>query len=39
VIPGCYAGDMPPQKNRLPDGCLTRNVKTIPPVVSRLTSR
>jgi hypothetical protein len=39
VIPGCYAGDTPPQKNRLPDGCLTRNVRTIPPVVSRLTPR
>ena len=39
VIPGCYAGDTPPQKNRLPDGCLTRNVRTIPPVVSRFTPR
>jgi len=39
VIPGCYAGDTPPQENRLPDGCLTRNLRTIPPVVSRLTPR
>jgi len=39
VIPGCYAGDKPPQKNRLPDGCSTNNVRTVPPVVSRLTNR
>lgn len=39
VIPGCYAGDTPPQKDRLPSGCSSRNVRTIPPVVSRLTPR
>jgi len=39
VIPGCYAGDTPPEKDRLPSGCSARNVRTIPPVVSRLTPR
>jgi hypothetical protein len=39
VIPGCYAGDTPPQKDRLPGGCSSRNVKTVPPVLSRLTRR
>jgi hypothetical protein len=39
VIPGCYAGDTPPEANRLPNGCSTRNVRTIPPVLSRLTKR
>jgi len=39
VIPGCYAGDTPPDKDRLPSGCSARNVRTIPPVVSRLTPR
>ena len=37
VIPGCYAGDTPPAANRLPGGCSTNNLKTVPPVVSRLT--
>jgi hypothetical protein len=37
VIPGCYAGDSPPRAGRLPAGCSSRNVRTIPPVVSRLT--
>jgi hypothetical protein len=36
VIPGCYAGDTPPQMNRLPNGCSTRTVRTVPPVVNRL---
>jgi len=39
VIPGCYAGDTPPQKDRLPSGCLARNVRTVPPVLNRLTPR
>lgn len=39
VIPGCYAGDTPPEKDRLPSGCSVRNVRTIPPVVSRLSPR
>ena len=39
VIPGCYAGDTPPEKDRLPKTCSARNVRTIPPVVSRLTPR
>ena len=40
VVPGCYAGDKPPDTGRLPTGCSARNVKTIPPVLtvlSRLT--
>jgi hypothetical protein len=36
VIPGCYAGDTPPRMNRLPSGCSTNNVRTVPPVLSRL---
>ena len=39
VIPGCYAGDTPPRVDRLPDGCSPLRVRTIPPVVSRLTPR
>ena len=39
VIPGCYAGDTPPEKDRLPSGCSAKNLRTIPPVVSRLTRR
>jgi len=39
VIAGCYAGDAPPRTERLPKGCSARNVKTIPPVQSRLTPR
>ncbi len=39
VIPGCYAGDTPPDKDRLPKTCSARNLRTIPPVVSRLTPR
>jgi hypothetical protein len=38
VVPGCYAGDKPPATGRLPTGCSDRNVRTIPPVLSRLTS-
>ena len=34
VVPGCYAGDKPPAAERLPSGCVARNVRTIPPVVS-----
>jgi hypothetical protein len=37
VIPGCYAGDTKPRTDRLPKGCSSRNMKTVPPVVSRLT--
>jgi len=37
VIPGCYAGDSPPQAGRLPKGCSSKNVRKIPPVVARLT--
>jgi hypothetical protein len=36
VIPGCYAGDTPPAASRLPSGCSTNNLKTVPPVVNRL---
>jgi hypothetical protein len=36
VIPGCYAGDSRPDTARLPSGCSSKNLKTIPPVVSRL---
>jgi hypothetical protein len=36
VIPGCYAGDSRPNADRLPTGCSSKNLKTIPPVVSRL---
>ena len=39
VVPGCYAGDKPPAAERLPSGCVARNVRTIPPVLSRLTSK
>jgi hypothetical protein len=39
VVPGCYAGDRPPAAGRLPSGCTARNVRTIPPVVSRSTSK
>ena len=34
VIPGCYAGDKPPQAERLPANCNAANVRTIPPQVS-----
>lgn len=37
VIPGCYAGDSRPDANSLPSGCSPKNLKTIPPVMSRLT--
>jgi hypothetical protein len=37
VIPGCYAGDSRPDANSLPRGCSAKNLKTIPPVMSRLT--
>jgi hypothetical protein len=36
VIPGCYAGDSRPDTARLPSGCSSKNMKTIPPVISRL---
>jgi hypothetical protein len=39
VIPGCYAGDAPPLAARLPKGCEARNVRTVPPVLNRLTTR
>jgi hypothetical protein len=31
VIPGCYAGDRPPESGRLPPNCDAANVRTIPP--------
>jgi hypothetical protein len=34
VIPGCYAGDRPPQADRLPPNCDAANARTIPPQVS-----
>jgi hypothetical protein len=34
VIPGCYAGDKPPQADRLPANCDAANARTIPPQVS-----
>ena len=34
VIPKCYAGDKKPTADRLPPGCRTSNVRTIPPIVS-----
>jgi PEGA domain len=34
VIPGCYAGDRPPQAERLPSNCNAANVRTIPPQIS-----
>jgi hypothetical protein len=37
VIPGCYAGDTKPSESQLPKGCSPKNVREIPPVLSRLT--
>jgi hypothetical protein len=34
VVPGCYAGDKPPQAERLPANCDAANARTIPPQVS-----
>jgi hypothetical protein len=34
VIPGCYAGDQPPQADRLPSNCNVANTRTVPPQVS-----
>ena len=34
VIPGCYAGDKPPQGERLPQNCDATKVRTIPPQLS-----
>lgn len=31
VIPGCYAGDKPPDRDALPRGCDIRRLRTIPP--------
>jgi hypothetical protein len=39
VVPGCYAGDRPPAAGRLPTGCSSKNVRTIPPVLSVPTSK
>jgi len=36
VIPGCYAGDSPPQASWLPEGCLTANLRAVPPELSRV---
>lgn len=35
VIPKCYAGDKPPDKDRLPKGCLISNLRKVPPVVNK----
>ena len=35
VIPNCYAGDKPPDKDKLPKGCQVLNVRKVPPVVSK----
>jgi hypothetical protein len=32
VIPGCYAGDRPPERDRIPQGCDVRKLRKIPPV-------
>ena len=34
VIPGCYAGDKPPQAERLPANCNAANARTVPPQIS-----
>jgi len=34
VIPGCYAGDASPSTQRLPAGCQLSNLRTVPPIVS-----
>ncbi len=34
VIPGCYAGDRPPETGRLPPKCDAAQARTIPPQVS-----
>jgi hypothetical protein len=34
VIPNCYAGDKPPQADRLPAGCRIANTRRIPPVLN-----
>jgi len=39
VIPGCYAGDRRPDAQRLPPGCQTSNMLSVPPVLSRVTSQ
>ena len=39
VVPGCYAGDRPPAAGRLPTGCAAKDVKTIPPILSGVTSK
>lgn len=31
VIPGCYAGDRPPERDRIPRGCDVRKLRKIPP--------
>jgi hypothetical protein len=36
VIPGCYAGDKPPQADRLPANCDAANARTVPPQLSSL---
>ena len=36
VIPGCYAGDKPPQSDRLPPKCDAAQARTIPPQISSL---
>jgi hypothetical protein len=34
VIPGCYAGDKPPQADRLRPGCSISQTRTVPPVLN-----
>lgn len=36
VIPGCYAGDKPPSRDRLPASCDITKLRIIPPVVSSI---
>lgn len=36
VIPSCYAGDRPPVRDQLRQGCDPTKLRTIPPVVSSL---
>jgi hypothetical protein len=34
VIPGCYAGDTQPREDKLPSGCNTSSVRTLPPFMT-----
>jgi hypothetical protein len=39
VIRGCYAGDTPPNVDRLPEGCRAEDVQVIPPVLSSVRAK